>query len=95
MRGRNGASVLTRPQEEKEGKANHVSTGEESNVVGVEGLGQDMPKDWNRKGLHSVGRRVVLGIMGKHTAEAKVNISLDGETRVRGPHTRERLPNAA
>ena len=95
LRGSNGAGVLPRPQEEKEGQTNHVGTGEESNVVGVEGLGHDVPKDGNRNGLHAVGRGVMLGIMGKHTAEAKVDISLDGETRVRGPHTRERLPNAA
>jgi hypothetical protein len=49
----------------------------------------------NGDGLYALRRRVCTGVTGKLSFETMIEFALWGETWVRGPHTRERLANAA
>ena len=89
------AGVFPRPQEEKKGDAEHVGKGLVDGVVGQGGLSHDMTQDGHGNRFHP-GRRIVMARVGRQLSlEAEVDPSHGVEAGILGPHTSERLSNAA
>jgi len=95
LSGRRRAGVLAGPKEKEETEADHVGKGAENGVGSGVGLGHDVAEDRDRDGFDTLRGRVGARVASELALEAVIDFALWGEARIRGPHTRKRLANAA
>ena len=95
MRRRGSPRVFARTEEEEERKTRHVGNGQVEGGTGENSKLHGVTENRNRNRFYTIGRVVGAGIAGEHPLEAKIDSTLWRESRVRGPHTRERLANAS
>jgi hypothetical protein len=87
--------VFTGAKQEEETQRDHVGYSMVASEVGCKSNGDGLRDDGDWNWFNASGGRIAFGVRAKLSLEAEVDVVMDVEAWVWGPHTEERLRNSA